>query len=365
MNVPTERPSFADDKFDELLRQLAADSAQPEQEENWPGSQLQKLATTNVLGWVIPAKFGGSELSSADLTWGYTALAEACLTTTFVLTQRNGACQRIAGSPNESVREELLPALCRGEIFATVGISHLSTSRQYCSQPAVTVRETDDQYILDGEIPWVTGGPEADYIVTGGTCADGRQILVAVSTKLPGVEIKPIAKMLSLNGSLTGPAELHEVAIDKRYLLAGPIENVMKVGTGGGTGSLTTSALAVGTARAAIARLGAELEHRPELAEIHAPLQKAADQLLEQMIAATQPSQQGGHPIPSVETIRHRANSLVLRATQADLAAAKGAGFLQGHPAERGVREAMFFLVWSCPQPVLTANMREFACILG
>ena len=50
------------------------------------------------------------------------------------------------------------------------------------------------------------------------------------------------------------------------------------------------------------------------------------------------------------------------RATQADLAASKGAGFVAGHPAERAVREALFFLVWSCPQPVLAAALRGFAC---
>jgi hypothetical protein len=65
-----------------------------------------------------------------------------------------------------------------------------------------------------------------------------------------------------------------------------------------------------------------------------------------------------------MESIRQRANSLVLRAAQAWLAACKGAGFVTGHPAERLVREAMFFLVWSCPQPVLAAALREFACVL-
>jgi hypothetical protein len=51
----------------------------------------------------------------------------------------------------------------------------------------------------------------------------------------------------------------------------------------------------------------------------------------------------------------------VLRATQSLLAASKGAGFVSGHFAERAVREAMFFLVWSCPQPVVRAALREFA----
>jgi hypothetical protein len=63
--------------------------------------------------------------------------------------------------------------------------------------------------------------------------------------------------------------------------------------------------------------------------------------------------------------LRSRANSLVLRATQASLVAAKGAGYLSGHPAGRWCREALFFLVWSCPQPVQDANLCELAAGFG
>jgi hypothetical protein len=63
----------------------------------------------------------------------------------------------------------------------------------------------------------------------------------------------------------------------------------------------------------------------------------------------------------SNEELRTRANSLVLRASQAALAAAKGAGYVAGHPAGRWCREALFFLVWSCPQPVIAANVCELA----
>ena len=66
--------------------------------------------------------------------------------------------------------------------------------------------------------------------------------------------------------------------------------------------------------------------------------------------------------VQDAEEIRRRANSLVLRSAQAWLAATKGAGFIAGHPAERAVRESMFFLVWSCPQQVLAGNLRELSC---
>jgi hypothetical protein len=64
----------------------------------------------------------------------------------------------------------------------------------------------------------------------------------------------------------------------------------------------------------------------------------------------------------SAEQIRGRANSYVTRLAQSYLAAAKGTGFVSGHPAERAVREAMFFYVWSCPQSVVQGNLQELAC---
>ncbi len=59
--------------------------------------------------------------------------------------------------------------------------------------------------------------------------------------------------------------------------------------------------------------------------------------------------------------LRAQANSLALRASQAALAAAKGTGYVVGHPAGRWCREALFFLVWSCPQGVMAANLCELA----
>jgi hypothetical protein len=63
-------------------------------------------------------------------------------------------------------------------------------------------------------------------------------------------------------------------------------------------------------------------------------------------------------PAPDVVTnLRAQANTLVVQSTQAALIASKGTGFVHPHPAQRWVRQAMFFLVWSCPWPAATATL--------
>jgi hypothetical protein len=143
-------------------------------------------------------------------------------------------------------------------------------------------------------------------------------------------------------------------------LLAGPTENVMQAGSGAGTGGLQTSTLAIGLSAAAVEYLEREAANRPDLAPAAAGLKAEREQLERELLALAV-----GEFVCSKEDLRSRANSLVLRATQAALAAAKGTGYVIGHPAGRWCREALFFLVWSCPQPVLAANLCELAGLGG
>jgi butyryl-CoA dehydrogenase len=352
--------------LDSLLAQLADLSPQLESGRmNWPATQFELLADAGVLGWFIPREYGGSDVSPRELIDGYMQLAAACLTTTFVLTQRNGACSRIAGCENTELKAELLPELCTADVFATVGISHLTTSRQHLREPAIRAEREGRGFRLNGTAPWVTGANRAHYVVTGGTCGDGRQILAVVPMRETGVTVNPPPRLLALNASQTGSVTLDDVFVEDRRLIAGPAEAVMKLGIGGGAGSLTTSALAAGAAAGTLRRLGEECAARPALAEIHEPLAAEQAALADDLLAAASDPDAGSVRVASPESLRSRANSLVLRAAHAYLTAAKGAGFVAGHPAERAVREATFFLVWSCPQPVQTAALREFACVLG
>ncbi len=327
-----------------------------DQSEAWPEEQLRLCGDAGVFQWFMPRHWGGQEWSELDVTRGYLRLSAACLTTTFVITQRTGACQRIAGSDNEALKARLLPDLVSGRSFATVGISHLTTSRRHLSQPVLRAREAGDDFILDGFSPWVTGADHASVIVTGAVLEDGRQILVALPTDAAGVTVPEPPRLVGISASHTGEVHLDNVRLSRDWLLAGPAENVMKIGAGANTGGLQTSTLAIGLASAAVTYLEGEVERRPDL-EIPAVGLRREQRELE----ATLLELAGGNQVCSTEQLRAGANSIALRASQAALAAAKGTGYVVGHPAGRWCREALFFLVWSCPQGVMAANLCELA----
>jgi alkylation response protein AidB-like acyl-CoA dehydrogenase len=63
---------------------------------------------------------------------------------------------------------------------------------------------------------------------------------------------------------------------------------------------------------------------------------------------------------PSAEEgprLRGECNELATRITHAAVALYKGSALLTDHPAQRLAREAMFLLVWSCPDPVIDCTV--------
>lgn len=328
-------------------------------ETQWPGKQLDCLRQAGIYRWFAPVSLGGVGWSDIDQVEGYRFISRSCLTTAFVLTQRTAAFSRILASENTKARQRWLPGLIDGSLFATVAISHLTTSRQHVDQPVLLGRQLDEnQYVLNGYSPWVTGASCADCLVTGFTLESGKQVLAAIDTLTSGIQPGPGQKLVGLSGSKTDQVQFKNVIVSTEDVLLGPQSNVMRTSKGSGAGGLQTSSLALGLAEAAIQYMIQQANNRPDLRPI-------ADALKEDWAAAWKDlrSLADGTGNCSTEDVRQRANSLALRATQATLTAAKGAGYLADHPASRWCREALFFLVWSCPKSVSQANLCEFAGI--
>jgi alkylation response protein AidB-like acyl-CoA dehydrogenase len=310
---------------------------------DWPAESWGAVRASGLLARGVPRQHGGEERSAAELLRGMETLASACLTTAFILSQREAALRQVIRSENAGLRERFLPALARGEVFLTVGISQLTTSRQHRT-PALVATPVAAEYRLDGEAPWVTAADHADGLVLGAALPDGRQALFLVPGDKAGVKVGAPLPLAALAGSRTAAVRCDGVELGAEWLLAGPAESLMASGGGG----LETSAVALGLAGAAIGWLEAEAARRPDLAEAAAAFarERAVLQRGMEELALASPSPE------KVLALRVEATMLMLRATQAAMAAAKGAGFLAGHPVLRWARQGLFFLVWSCPRSV-------------
>jgi alkylation response protein AidB-like acyl-CoA dehydrogenase len=292
----------------------------------------------------------------------YVAMAYGCLTVAFIMTQRNAAIRRIRSSGNERIQADVLAAIESGETFATVGISHLTTSRKHLATPPVRATRVAGGWRLDGVVPWVTGAAHATYLVLGAVEVDAsaggtQELLFLVPTARPGLTAGKGMDLLALTASCTDVVTLEQVEVWEREVLHGPCPNVIAASQAGGAGGLQTSALALGLAGAAIDFLHAEAAMRGSLQGFATKLTSDWESVYGDLVkAAVGTSVRGGMPVDGLH-LRKRANDLALQSTQSAMTVAKGAGFVSSHPVARWCREAMFFLVWSCPQDVALAHL--------
>ncbi len=321
----------------------------------WPSDLWAILERVGVTRWALPREFGGEECDRLTLLRRYARVAEGSLTAAFILSQHDAGTRRLVAALDRPVARRWVEAIAEGRAFLTVGISQLTTSRRHGAQVVRAEEVGPGRFRVDGLIPWVTAACRADMLVAGAATLDGRQILFALPTDRSGVTVKPSFALAALQASCTAEVACDGVELLEDDLLVGPLPDVMANPSAAGTGGLETSALALGQGLAGLRAL--ESAGRDDLTEPVEALRDAWERLRDDLLATA-----SGLPgAPTSAKVRGQANGLVLRLTQAFLTARKGSGFLREEPAQRWARQALFFLVWSCPSPVAQAAIRDLA----
>lgn len=353
---PWSEPLPADEAaFSALVGRLTEVDGPADEAGVWPADLWGIAEAFGVARWSLPREYDGEDCDRQSLLRRYARLAEGSMTAAFLLSQHDAAVRRLVSAIDRPVARRWLRSIATDGAFPTVGISQLTTSRRHGTQAVRAEEIAPGRFRVDGIIPWVTAATRADMLVAGAATDDGRQLLFALPTDRAGVVVRPPFPLAALQASCTSEVACQKVEVEADDVLAGPLPDVMAAGSASGTGGLETSALALGLARAAIREI--EGQGRDDLAEPVEALGADWVRLRDDLLATAE----AAPGAPSSAAIRARANSLVLRATQAYLTARKGTGFLREEAAQRWARQALFFLVWSCPGPVAGVMIRDLA----
>jgi butyryl-CoA dehydrogenase len=334
----------------DVLDQLCAGAEAADRLPDWPRASWDALRSAGMTKWAVPLEYGGAGCTPVELLSAGESLASACLTTAFILSQREAAARQLLKGPAR-LKEHYLPGLAAGTHFLTVGLSQLTTSRQHLGPVFQAFPAIGGGFVLDGHVPWVTGADQAIAVVVGATLPDATQVLVVLPTDRPGTTVGAPLPLAALTGSRTSSIECEKVVVEPELVLAGPSENVLGKVAGGG---LETSAAALGLAAAALEYLCREAADRPILAD-HAERFGAILTASRERLHALA----GSPPSDATLALRVECTRLALRTTQAALLAAKGVGFVAPHAVQRWARQALFFLVWSCPRPVADGVLKD------
>ena len=315
---------------------------------------MKHLDAAGAWTWAIAREFGGLGLSTLQQTLAYEAVAAGCMSTLLILAQHDAACELIATGAPDHLKQELLPRLARHEYLATVGISQLTTSHQG-GRPALSARPEGGGYRLRGFMPWVTAAAKCEFIVAGAAVSPTEQLLAVVRTDAPGVIVDPPMQMMALQASWTSEVHCRDVLVEADRIIRGPMPDVLSARSP--IKPLVVSAAGVGLAGAMLSLCETAATKAPEeLRALAAECRERYEAVRVRLMRYAESPEQA-LAAGAKTGLRVAVNDLLVRLAAAVLTFAKGGGFLRQRDAQRFVREAMFFLVWSAPDDVRAGTL--------
>ena len=178
----------------------------------------RELGERGWLGMALPTEFGGHDRSAVDrfivveqlLRWG------APVGHHWVADRQSGPI--IARFGTEQQKRRFLPAICRGELAFSIGMSEPDSGSDLASISSKATRDGDG-WVLEGRKIWTSGAHRNDWIIV--LCRttprdevdDRRQGLtqLIVDLRAPGVEATPIP-------FIDGSADFCDVVFDQVFV---------------------------------------------------------------------------------------------------------------------------------------------------
>ena len=327
----------------DLLASLRDRAASRDRAAAFPTAEWDALMRAGGGRWAVPRAFGGDGLDPISLHERYETLAAVSLAVALVLTQHDGAAGYLAAGDGFGDR---LADYAAGRRLASVGISHLTTSRG----GGVVAKVDEAGVTLDGLVPWCTAADVADDVVVAATMPDGSQVLALVCPKTDaGVSVPPPPAIVALGATRTATIRLESVRLPLDRLIAAG-DDVL--GRRAAKLPIGQAFLALGHARGAV----------DLIRDADAATADAFDEELANLRRRVMTHVSADAPDPADgDRLRGETILLAQRACLAAVAVHKGAALVNDHPAQRLAREALFLLVWSCPGPVRDCTIRRLS----
>lgn len=332
---------------------------------------FEALASYGLLGIAIPKEFGGLDAPAVVQRQYTEILASYCGVTTFVQAQHHGASRMIAGSKDALLRNTLVPNLAAGRALCAISFAHLRRP----GPPILRALFADGGVRLSGTAPWVTGWGLMNQVVLGATLPDGSFIYVwspANRNDYPELfeqggpssddwgsmtATNPLP-LCTMNASATVAIHLDNWFIPQSHVLSQSDRTAMHRNDRNGV--LNATAMPIGCASAGV-RILEHVAATKKLPAIARAAKSFADEVNEarnQVEFWTNPdgAADPGFFERAVE-IRAWCIELALRTAHAAITAVSGSANSLDHPAQRLIRESMFYTVQAQTVEVMDATL--------
>ncbi len=344
-------------------RRLAAEVFRPHAQEADQGdvhgqveANVRMLGQAGYFGLGISPDYGGLGADEPTRREYTEVMASACGVTAFVQQQLHAGGGFVGGGRNPALKSEKLPRFASGEELCGVAFSHLRRP----GPPMVTAKRIEGGYKVSGKAPWVTGWSLLDSFILGAVRLpenDHIYFYVPKAGNEAALHPGPSIPLVVMNASDTVEVTLEDLFLPDDYVLyERPAEALKRGDFCGITGHVF---LPLGCARGSVFALNAlaEQRHNQEFLKAAAEFQQEINACRAQALqwsgaCAEQPDYKDRALHARAEAI-----TLATRAAHAVVTATGGGAHLLSSPAQRLLRESIFYTTTAQTSDVQSATL--------
>jgi alkylation response protein AidB-like acyl-CoA dehydrogenase len=316
---------------------------------------LEKLGGAGCYRHHIPSLNNGTlDLFGAIIDMA--KVSEECMTTGFIMWHQAVGSWYIENSDNDWLKKEILPKMVDGEYFGASALSNPMKHFAGIEDLKLTAEETEDGFIINGTLPWVSNLLEKSskhffgsiFAVHDHHGENHKNVMAMIPCDLDGLTMKQMVQFIGMEGSGTYSLIFDNAFLPKKYLLADPLKPYLEKIKAGFV--LLQTGMAVGVIQSAIDDMR---KSNLTMAESNAFLDDSPEELQEDLDGAVElvrtlcetPYAAGVDYIKTVLEARLVGAEYCKRAADAVMQYAGAKGYIVDAIAQRKMREAYFVII--------------------
>lgn len=183
---------------------------------------LPQLVLAGMHRIAVPQAFGGDGGEAIDAIDAIAQVAEHSVTAAFVLWSHRAFIDYLCLTDNNAARELWLPDLLQGRLAGATGLSNAMKFLSQLEPLQVEAKpDGDDGLSVSGKLPWVTN-LRPPFVVAAAvqTPLQPAPMVLAIDSRLAGVERSADLDLLALRASNTAAIDLAAVKVGQEAVLA-------------------------------------------------------------------------------------------------------------------------------------------------
>ncbi len=186
-----------------------------------PQLVLAQIAESQLLRVGVDPAFGGAGGQVTDAVEAIAAIASRSLAAAFVCWGQRAFIEYLLHSPNQPLREQLLPRLLTGELAGATGLSNAMKFLSGIEALQVRGRPQADGWQLEGRLHWVTNLRKSGFVVAAAIEDEtgGAPFVLAIPSDAQGLERSDDLQLMGLQSSNTAALAFHQVQLQRGWLL--------------------------------------------------------------------------------------------------------------------------------------------------